>query len=960
MKHLISLSLKYIRRQKLRSLLTFLCITLSVFILNTASAYFSSIYQSAINTHIATNGGKEIDLTHMLIDSPKDNALDIIQNHVTVKESFYSASEYLSSSKTRYENGEPKGLTYLQITLDGRETKRTFAASHYTEAGDPEFAFGANYNNIYNHFDQSVLAEHNAAIVPEWFQDYGYKIGDTVSISISNVRASLSEDSEQVKAARALLETLNKDRDRSIVIEDDPDYEENKYNSTTTLMGCMMELYTLDEIEFSDEQSSEPYQFIVHIAGFAPQETLLGTTLTMTGGLVDTDALYLYTSPDNDIDLTQLEVDEAYSRSETVLYASITDNIDFDAALVTLLHDLGLEDETKYLSRDQNRGLYNEMLLALELKGADAITTLIPYIVILIALIVVLWFVARFVIDNAFEISVQERSSQFAVLRIMGASRAQLTALIFTEAIFYCITAVPIGVCTAFGSCKLIMERFHNMGLEPIVFAVNPIVTLIGLVLTITAIFISAYTSAIWASRKLSPLEALQYGKPRKKAKLQKAQKRRLDRKAKGFIVRYTLKNMLRTKQRFFVAGLSMLFGVALFSASALSSITFNTWIKAEMAEEEFLDDMTIYITNRIYPKAVTLAQELTADTDVVSLQYTLSFTLPSTTGSGALRMAMMPDVSTSEAHGYWNIGGELVTRKTFEESIEPYCGFSYDEFVASGSCILYCDPYGNGDGLYQIDAYGKREQIVEYGWYSAAELGAPNATLAYLGHDPIPVSGAICMENSDLRYSHGAILLPTDTKLIPETIQESRTYLHFQVNGSENYEEAKEIVQKINSGIEVSHYMNDEFIATTGLAEAINTIITAAAILLFCIWLVGVLSMVNSVNTSVLNRQNELIMMRAVGMTRKQLNNTVMLESLLFSGISTVIGLILGIGGFIAILGLMSDQGNVLIIRTALLRSIPLLLGAVLLILALNIGIAILSSVPGLQTLSRRLKRVD
>ena len=56
MKHLISLSFKYIRRQKLRTFLTFMCIMLSAFILATVCVYGSSLYSTLYN-YTATEDG---------------------------------------------------------------------------------------------------------------------------------------------------------------------------------------------------------------------------------------------------------------------------------------------------------------------------------------------------------------------------------------------------------------------------------------------------------------------------------------------------------------------------------------------------------------------------------------------------------------------------------------------------------------------------------------------------------------------------------------------------------------------------------------------------------------------------------------------------------------------------------------------------------------------------------------
>lgn len=66
MKHLISLSLKYVKRQKLRSFLTFCCIAISVFILSSVCAYSSSLFTTMKNQEIEEGGAWEADLSFAL------------------------------------------------------------------------------------------------------------------------------------------------------------------------------------------------------------------------------------------------------------------------------------------------------------------------------------------------------------------------------------------------------------------------------------------------------------------------------------------------------------------------------------------------------------------------------------------------------------------------------------------------------------------------------------------------------------------------------------------------------------------------------------------------------------------------------------------------------------------------------------------------------------------------------
>ena len=112
-------------------------------------------------------------------------------------------------------------------------------------------------------------------------------------------------------------------------------------------------------------------------------------------------------------------------------------------------------------------------------------------------------------------------------------------------------------------------------------------------------------------------------------------------------------------------------------------------------------------------------------------------------------------------------------------------------------------------------------------------------------------------------------------------------------------------------------------------------------------IWLCGIVSMMNTINTSALNRSRELLMMRAVGMTRRQLTGTVVLESLLFSAVSAV-------GGT-----LVSVVGYQLIMRFVLERT-EFHFGVITLVIsaALNVVIAFIAALPAVRTLNHSVSK--
>ena len=86
---------------------------------------------------------------------------------------------------------------------------------------------------------------------------------------------------------------------------------------------------------------------------------------------------------------------------------------------------------------------------------------------------------------------------------------------------------------------------------------------------------------------------------------------------------------------------------------------------------------------------------------------------------------------------------------------------------------------------------------------------------------------------------------------------------------------------------------------------------------------LVSLLGIVNTLALGVVERTREIGLLRAAGMTRRQVRRMVRWESVLTAGVGTAIGIALGLGlGGLAIF-LLKDQGISFVLPTAMLAAI-------------------------------------
>lgn len=185
---------------------------------------------------------------------------------------------------------------------------------------------------------------------------------------------------------------------------------------------------------------------------------------------------------------------------------------------------------------EENNIYLNLELMQYELVGNHANLNLLKYIAVAIIIIAIVMVFARMVIDCAFEISAKQRVSHFGILQSVGASREQVINIIFFEALILCIVGIPFGILFGFlvskGVFSYILKSFDfemiarvsELPFKPY-FAFPFFMIVATAVIALVWVMFSAYGTAMRFT-KLSPIEAIISGgkndkikKPRKHSK---------------------------------------------------------------------------------------------------------------------------------------------------------------------------------------------------------------------------------------------------------------------------------------------------------------------------------------------------------------------------------------------------------------------------------------------------------
>ncbi len=96
-----------------------------------------------------------------------------------------------------------------------------------------------------------------------------------------------------------------------------------------------------------------------------------------------------------------------------------------------------------------------------------------------------------------------------------------------------------------------------------------------------------------------------------------------------------------------------------------------------------------------------------------------------------------------------------------------------------------------------------------------------------------------------------------------------------------------------------------------TEMSKPINQLLGLVYVLLFLAVIIALLGIGNTLALSIFERTRELGLLRAVGMTRRQLRSIIRWESVIIALQGTVLGLLIGVFFGWAMVGAMKDQGT-------------------------------------------------
>lgn len=538
----------------------------------------------------------------------------------------------------------------------------------------------------------------------------------------------------------------------------------------------------------------------------------------------------------------------------------------------------------------------NQELLDLEGKGVTAKFSQAVFFGIVYLVILFLMFCVRMVIDNAFEISSRERIKQFGLLKAVGASNKQVFSLVVWEAVYLAVPGVIIGIllgtgCAAglFGIVKnlpYLSDSSANFDMrDMLVFDIKPYVYISSAVIGVLWVVISAVSTGMRSIRS-SPVEAMNAAGKRDRVRIPKHPSG-LE-KGRSFIAAYSALSIKRNKKRYIITMVSMVMSIVLFTTFSYSAQLANDKITAEYEENRSPSDFSVQ------------TYSLTADGIHESIdKMASSGCFENIAYDCVLKFYMDNDtLKINQGNDAYESGGiafaiHPVSRETFEKHIVPDSGISYDDLENSGSIIIDSvmkDKSGNV--LYKITD-------------SIPETFTANPFIDSMVYflDPVTISTAGTY-STDLRtyFSCGgtctAVMSESSYEKLVTAIGIDSSSSQVEYNGGNYTLFSRTIYADAVSGAEAEarNYLTRNFYNSftdnaADMAKAVSNLGIVKTVGYFAVLIISLIAAVNIVNiisSNVMGRTSELAMLRACGMSDKQLHKLILSESLIYAALAS------------------------------------------------------------------------
>lgn len=541
---------------------------------------------------------------------------------------------------------------------------------------------------------------------------------------------------------------------------------------------------------------------------------------------------------------------------------------------------------------------FNFVLLSMKgYGGSDGTNVMIFSLAVIIIIIVMLASV--FVIRNSFAISITEKTSMYGMLASIGATKRQIRRNVLFEGFILGLIGIPLGILLGLGVNAILITILNSvlgdmLSGATFVFVTPTIPIICAIVLSAVTIFLSSFFIALRASR-IPPLVAIRGNKDIKVKNNKPYRTSKLTKKLFGVGGEIASKSLKRSRKKYRTTVISIVVSVAMF-----------------IAVSAFMDyGMTFtdhYYGNADYSYMVTGIDAHQAETIEKMPEIENYLTV------GLQYGYVSADVPVNECGKNFLYDDDDGTKSFGAEFLE----FEHDTFVkicrelkldynkVKGGVLVYSQVTPNnsesGNSSKPMKLFGKTAptKFIVYGNDdNGNELIAGKLKVSSV-FDKIPES--IEYVAGDGTTLGGSLIIGEQGVISPQ-IGEHGCNITLYANTSNHTSLTNRIESMSGTGDSESYISIFDY---EEIVRQFNAVMLIVGIFVYgfigVISLIGLTNIFNTISTNMQLRSKEFASLKSIGMTKKEFNRMIRLESLMYGIKSLLIGIPLGVLGVFAI----------------------------------------------------------
>lgn len=519
----------------------------------------------------------------------------------------------------------------------------------------------------------------------------------------------------------------------------------------------------------------------------------------------------------------------------------------------------------------------NRELLRWEVMAFSDNTVSMIYAVAGVVICIII-FTSVFCIRNSFAIAITEKQKMYGMLSSVGATKRQIKKNVIFEAMILGLIGIPIGIISGIFAVFILLQIVNNLLGEYLLAHVDGIIMdisiwpiLISVILGIVTIYLSAISSAKRAS-KVKPIELLRNSQEIKiNSKKLKTPKIISKIFKTGGVLAY--KNLKRSKKKYRTTVISLAVSISIFIA--MNSFLVNMFDLTGNYYKDYDYNILVNLNNEDQD-TIDKIKKLT-NIDEYFILYSSDESLKINDFSKVNKVNEIEE----EEKNYYALNIQALDDNTFKKYTKKI-GVNYEKVKDKG---ILCDEYLYYDGTTGVESKKRTYS------YSVGDtiIGTYNNEETTINLGAISNIKPYGIENA--YYEGGYLVVNLDEC---KNINFKPEYMSIQ---SSNPDEL--INEMNNAGIEVG-YVN-----FADSAKEEKAMILVVKIFLYgfitVITLIGVTNIFNTITSNIELRQKEFAMLKSIGMTKKEFNGMINLETIFYSAKSLVYGIVLGLIGTLA-----------------------------------------------------------